>query len=561
MITNSAYSSNGGNGGYGGGGGGAFNFGSSAFYSCTIISNVCGAGGQGGQGRNLGINGTGGIGGGVNNGGTGAQILNTIIAGNGAPATGPDVVGNFTSLGFNLIGDTSGSSGFGTSGDLLGVNALLGPLADNSGYTLTCALQSGSPAMDAGTSVGTPSTDQRGIIRPQGAAVDIGALESVVTNAFITVTPASLNFGSIQTGTTADRNFYLTNTGSAMLTGEVTVMAPFSMVAESSYNLGANQGKAVTVRYMPSLAGSNSQSVFFTGGAGASRMVTGTAFTPPQLTGEALSNGLFRFVLNGPICANYVIQVSSNLFNWSAISTNTIPAGGLVSLMGSDRASEPRLFYRAIPFAGTAAVAGAVVAWGENNVGQTNVPAVLTNSVGIGAGIYHGLALQPDGTVVGWGENDFGQANPPVGLSNVVAVAGGWGTSLALKCDGTLEAWGWGETNYSLGMATTAHSLTSITKISANWDCLMALKADGTVLVWGLSTHGETTVPSGLANVVAIAGGGFHCLALKADGTVVAWGSYGAGQTNVPAGLNSVTAIAAGGGHSLALKADGTVAA
>jgi alpha-tubulin suppressor-like RCC1 family protein len=54
-------------------------------------------------------------------------------------------------------------------------------------------------------------------------------------------------------------------------------------------------------------------------------------------------------------------------------------------------------------------------------------------------------------------------------------------------------------------------------------------------------------------------------LAITSDGVVVAWGvgipalyaNYG--QTNVPAGLSNVVAIAAGGDHSLALKADGSV--
>jgi hypothetical protein len=40
------------------------------------------------------------------------------------------------------------------------------------------ALLPGSPAIDAGTSTGAPATDQRGIARPQGSAVDIGAFES-----------------------------------------------------------------------------------------------------------------------------------------------------------------------------------------------------------------------------------------------------------------------------------------------------------------------------------------------------------------------------------------------
>src|SRR5687767_3244865 len=48
--------------------------------------------------------------------------------------------------------------------------------------------------------------------------------------------------------------------------------------------------------------------------------------------------------------------------------------------------------------------------------------------------------------------------------------------------------------------------------------------------------------------------GSYHSLALKQDGTVVAWG-----QTSVPAGLSNVVAVAAAADNSLALKSDGTV--
>jgi hypothetical protein len=57
------------------------------------------------------------------------------------------------------------------------VDPKLGSLADNGGPTLTMALLPGSPAIDAGSAVGAPATDQRGVARPQGPGVDIGAFE------------------------------------------------------------------------------------------------------------------------------------------------------------------------------------------------------------------------------------------------------------------------------------------------------------------------------------------------------------------------------------------------
>src|SRR5262249_21605222 len=73
----------------------------------------------------------------VNSGGT-ATIGNMLIAGNTAPAA-PDVAGGLVSQGSNLIGDSSGGSGF-TAADLIGLNPLLAPLGNNGGPTQTMAL-------------------------------------------------------------------------------------------------------------------------------------------------------------------------------------------------------------------------------------------------------------------------------------------------------------------------------------------------------------------------------------------------------------------------------------
>jgi len=54
-------------------------------------------------------------------------------------------------------------------------DALLGALANNGGPTETMALEIGSPALDAGSAVGAPMLDQRGM--PRHGAIDIGAFE------------------------------------------------------------------------------------------------------------------------------------------------------------------------------------------------------------------------------------------------------------------------------------------------------------------------------------------------------------------------------------------------
>jgi CSLREA domain-containing protein len=106
-------------------------------------------------------------------------VQNTLVSGNGAGSTGPDIAGPFTSLGFNLVGDASGASGF-VGTDKPGVFQALGALGSFGGRTAVFPLGNG-PAINA-----IPSgscvliDDQRGTARPQNGACDIGAFEQTI---------------------------------------------------------------------------------------------------------------------------------------------------------------------------------------------------------------------------------------------------------------------------------------------------------------------------------------------------------------------------------------------
>lgn len=121
-------------------------------------------------------------------------VTNSIFARNlGAGALpgncGPGSEGDLTggpplSGGHNLEdADTCGFSTSPNDGDIVGQNALLGPLADNGGQTFTHALLAGSPAIDAANNALCPAVDQRGQSRPKdgngdrAAVCDIGSYE------------------------------------------------------------------------------------------------------------------------------------------------------------------------------------------------------------------------------------------------------------------------------------------------------------------------------------------------------------------------------------------------
>jgi hypothetical protein len=105
------------------------------------------------------------------------ELTNTIITGNHWYACEWHASGavNLVSKGHNLVQDGSCNP---VASDILNPNALIGPLADNGGPTLTHALQAGSPAIDAADDALCPATDQRGVARPQGAHCDIGSYEA-----------------------------------------------------------------------------------------------------------------------------------------------------------------------------------------------------------------------------------------------------------------------------------------------------------------------------------------------------------------------------------------------
>lgn len=128
-------------------------------------------------------------GGGISAFGT-VRPVSALIAGNHA-AAGIDVDGILESQGYNLIGSATNASGlvvsdrYGTASAPL--DAALGPLQANGGYTHTMLPGPGSPALDAGPDKGFPAQDQRGTARPLDgdadgtARADIGACEAAAT--------------------------------------------------------------------------------------------------------------------------------------------------------------------------------------------------------------------------------------------------------------------------------------------------------------------------------------------------------------------------------------------
>ena len=79
------------------------------------------------------------------------------------------------------------------------------------------------------------------------------------------------------------------------------------------------------------------------------------------------------------------------------------------------------------------------------------------------------------------------------------------------------------------------------------------------VTAWGDNSGTQTNVPTGLEDIVAVAGGDYHSIAQRRNGTLLGWGFNGDGQTTVPTNVLRFVAIAAGGSHNLAITERGGV--
>ncbi len=212
-----------------GAGGGVENSGTLLITNTTIAEN--GVSGQNGVGGGIDDEGTlttvnttiaensvtaGGSGGGFKLGKGSATLVNTIVALNtaGISQASDIALGSFgisvsSSSANNLIG-TGGAGGLtsGTNGNQVGVAnpGLASSLANNGGPTLTIALLSGSPAIDAGSTtvsgVTVPTTDQRGALRGPaglhaGPTVDLGAYEAS-SSYLVTTSADSTDAGTLR---------------------------------------------------------------------------------------------------------------------------------------------------------------------------------------------------------------------------------------------------------------------------------------------------------------------------------------------------------------------------
>ena len=346
-------------------------------------------------------------------------LANSIIAGNTAGGFPSDVSGPFISAGYNFIGVTNGSTGFGLSGsqDQVGsvaspIDPSLGPLQINGGQTPTLAPLPGSPVIDQGKSFGI-ATDQRGRSRPYvnpysteppgGDGSDIGAYEvnpaSLVVSNNNDSGPGSLR----QTLQDAGGSDYDTISFAPGVTGVIT-LTNGPIVVDKTLSI---TGPGATIL---TLSGNNNSRIFSITGKNTQLVLDGLSLVQAQSADGCLlvsTNAALNVefcTVRGNACAGIYNQGQVELI-YSTVAGNANPGPG-----------------------------GAIANQGGN---LTVVDSTLSgNSASLGGGIYfnHGSLFLYSSTIVsnstiavgvpsqqGGGIDIFGPALPPVVQSTIIA--------------------------------------------------------------------------------------------------------------------------------------------
>ena len=237
--------------------------------------------------------------------------------------------------------------------------------------------------------------------------------------------------------------------------------------------------------------------------------------------------------------------------------------------------------------ADTAAVSGALYAWGDNSAGQLgdgtttqhDSPEAVTLATGItatavSAGNGFSLAIGSDGNLYAWGDNTEGQLGDGTIIQHKspevitlatgikpTAVSAGELDGMAIGSDGKLYAWGDNSFGELGDGTTTQHDSPEVitlatgikpTAVSAGELDGMAIGSDGKLYAWGSNgttingtpeTFGELgdgttsnhdspeviTLATGVTPT-AVSAGPAHTLAIGSDGKLYAWGFNGDGS-------------------------------
>jgi hypothetical protein len=162
------------------------------------------------------------------------------------------------------------------------------------------------------------------------------------------ISPASLNFGLLSTGATAQASFVVSNTGAATLNGSASLSAgAFSIGSGTPFSVGAALSTNVVVNFAPVGSGIFSNAVIFLSNGGSStNSVLGRATSPPIMNSQPPDAGNFDFTFATLSGFSYVVQYKDFLTDPVWQTLQTVPGDGLLHTVTNSAASPAQRFFR-----------------------------------------------------------------------------------------------------------------------------------------------------------------------------------------------------------------------
>ncbi len=279
-------------------------------------------------------------------------LISCIVAGN----TDGDILNGALSPGSinNLIQDAAHAGGLTNNVDanLVGVDPLLSPLADNGGPTKTMALAAGSPAIGKGLNPASLTTDQRGGLFARGASVDIGAYQRQ-SFAFVVDSAADESDGDFGAGDLSLREAIEaagpnpgndTVTFAASLNGQTITLAGTELLVKGDATI-TGPGASLL-----SISGNNASGVFQIA-AGANVSVSGLAIKH----GNALSGG------GGFYNQGTLTITDSTISESTAYSGGGVLNKGTLTITGSTISGNPAAYGGGIYNNGTVTITNSTI--------------------------------------------------------------------------------------------------------------------------------------------------------------------------------------------------------
>jgi len=442
------------------------------------------------------------------------------------------------------------------SGDVVGVDPRLGPLADNGGTTLTRLPAADSPALDTHL---CSVADERNAARPSGAACDSGAVErGAIPQGYsgpppYPTAPDAPAVIPIAPPTTTTSTSTTTTAPGATTTSTTMAPPPGPVVRATQVASGEYHSCALLESGTVRCWGRNIFGELGQLGVQASSVpmdVSDVAGVVSLAVGDSNSCAL---LLGGTVRC-WGLNAGGQLGHGTQEESS--PATDVVGVSDATAVASFHDGFCAIVGGGT------VRCWGNNGgalgdgiSNRSSVPVTVLGVVGatrLAGGVVSMCAVVAGGLVRCWGDNSFGQlgngstsqtpvtATDVVGLTGVTDIAGG---ALHYCAVASGESWCWGRMEFD-GVSLVLNS--AVPEVTPGLNGVVAVGAglhtcvivtNGDAKCWGYNAsgslgNGTLESPSsspqsvlGLSDAVSLSLSRFHSCAVLQNGGVRCWGS------------------------------------